>query len=95
MLFLLLWIRPGSAAFGVIGGLSLDTDFERLEERLGLNRPWFIQYGEWLGNAVQGDFGDSLVPPQDSVSSQIAGRVVNTLEIGILTIFSQQSWVYL
>ena len=86
MLFLLLWIRPGSAAFGVVGGLSLDTDFERLEERLGLNRPWYEQYGEWLGNAVQGNFGNSLVPPQDSVSSQIAGRVGNTLEIGILTI---------
>lgn len=86
LLFLLLWVRPGSAAFGVAGGLSLDTDFERLEERMGLNKPWYEQYGKWLGNAVQGDFGNSLVPPQNTVSSQISGRVGNTIEIGLLTI---------
>jgi peptide/nickel transport system permease protein len=86
LLFLLLWVRPGSAAFGVAGGLSLDTDFERLEERMGLNKPWYEQYGMWLGKAVQGDFGNSLVPPQNSVTSQISGRVGNTIEIGLLTI---------
>ncbi len=86
LLFLLLWVRPGSAAFGVAGGLSLDTDYEKLEARMGLDKPWYEQYGRWLGKAVQGDFGDSLVPPQSSVMGQIKGRLANTIEIGILTI---------
>ena len=66
--------------------LSLDTDYEKLEARMGLDKPWYEQYGRWLGKAVQGDFGDSLVPPQSSVMGQIKGRLANTIEIGILTI---------
>ena len=84
LLFLLLWVRPGSAAFGVAGGLSLDTDYEKLEARMGLDKPWYEQYGRWLGKAVQADFGDSLVPPQSSVMGQIKGRLANTIEIGTI-----------
>lgn len=32
---------------------------ERERERLGLNEPVVVQYGTWLGNAVQGDLGES------------------------------------
>ncbi len=29
----------------------------KLKEQLHLNDPFFVQYGRWLGDAVQGDFG--------------------------------------
>lgn len=35
-------------------------DVIRLRENLGLNKPLPLQYGQWLGNAVTGDFGKSL-----------------------------------
>lgn len=35
-------------------------DIENLREALGLDRPWYVQYLDFLGGAVQGDFGDSL-----------------------------------
>ncbi|MFN0094878.1 MAG: ABC transporter permease [Dehalococcoidia bacterium] len=86
VLFLLLYIRPGNAAFATVGGIQEATDVKAFEERLGLDRPWYIQYLDWLGNAVQGDFGRSLVPPHEPVSDQIMDRIGNTVELGLLTV---------
>jgi len=60
VLFMLLYIRPGSAAFAAIGSVG-DADpraFEKFEERFGLDRPWWEQYGDWLWGALQGDLGE-------------------------------------
>jgi peptide/nickel transport system permease protein len=35
-------------------------DIERLRESLGLNKPFFVQYWDFLVRAVQGDLGDFL-----------------------------------
>ena len=47
-------------------------------EDLGLNRPITTRYVEWLGNAVQGDFGTSWAS-KNSVSEQIGKRLGNSL----------------
>ncbi len=89
VLFMLLYIRPGSAAFAAIGSVG-DADpraFEKFEERFGLNRPWWEQYGDWLWGALQGDLGERLTPPHDDVMGDIIEVLPNTLEIGLLTIF--------
>ncbi len=89
ILFLLLYIRPGSAAFAAVASIG-DADpgsFERFEERFGLNRPWYEQYGDWLLGAFRGDLGETLTPPHDGVTGQILERLPNTIEVGLLTIF--------
>ena len=89
VLFMLLYIRPGSAAFAAIGSVG-DADpraFEKFEERFGLDRPWWEQYGDWLWGAIQGDLGERLTPPHDDVMGDIIEVLPNTLEIGLLTIF--------
>ncbi|HJP41750.1 MAG TPA: ABC transporter permease, partial [Dehalococcoidia bacterium] len=87
LLFLLLFIRPGNAAFANIASIGdFGAQEEIFEEKFGLNRPWYVQYLDWLGNAARGDFGDSLTPPQDGVTEQIQERIWNTVEIGLLTI---------
>ena len=35
-------------------------DIDRYREVLGLNRPWYAQYWQFLGRALQGDFGNSF-----------------------------------
>ncbi len=50
-------------------------------ERLGLNDPIYVQYGRWVKNAVQGDFGISFQYKQD-VMEVIGSRIVNTLILG-------------
>ncbi len=86
ILFLLLFIRPGNASLSVVGGFNDAGRAAEFEKSLGLDRPWYVQYGDWLFDAVRGDLGKSLKPPRQSVSSQIQERVGTTVEIGILTI---------
>ena len=87
ILFALLWLRPGSAAFSSVGSIgNVGNAVSVFEARLGLNRPWYVQYSDWLWSAVRGDLGTSLIPPQNSVSSQIGERIGNTIEIGVLSI---------
>ena len=41
-----------------LGGMDADeAAVEALREELGLNRPVYVQYGDWLWSALQGDFG--------------------------------------
>ena len=90
VLFMLLYIRPGSAAFAAIGSVG-DADpraFENFEKRFGLDRPWYEQYGDWIWGVIsKGSFGERLTPPHDDVMSDIIEVLPNTLEIGLLTIF--------
>lgn len=86
VLFLLLYIRPGNAALDVSGGFNDVATQKAFEKALGLNRPWYVQYLDWLSHAVRGDLGRSLKPPRKAVGAQIRERIGNTVEIGVLTI---------
>ncbi|HEV2109183.1 MAG TPA: ABC transporter permease, partial [Thermomicrobiales bacterium] len=59
-----------------------------LERKYGLDKPVIVQFGIWLGNALQGDLGESL-GTRSSVSSEIIRRGGVTIELTILaTVFS-------
>lgn len=60
-----------------------ETEKERLREELGLEAPFFEYFGEWLGSALQGDFGRAL-RTQRSVGSDLANRIDVTIELAIL-----------
>ena len=58
---------------------------ELLREQLGLNRPIFVQYGIFMGNAWTGDFGRSTtrkIPAMDLLKE----RFPNTLKLAISSI---------
>ena len=58
-----------------------DREFvEQIREEWGLNDPMIVRYGRWLGNAVQGDLGDSIVTGRP-VTDEIVHRLPITLEI--------------
>lgn len=44
----------------VLGPYSSTEQREAWLEQNGYNRPFLIRYGEWVGNAVAGDFGQSI-----------------------------------
>jgi peptide/nickel transport system permease protein len=50
--------------------------------RLGLDRPVHVQYGSWLVNAVQGDFGLSI-QNREPVRDLIAQRIPATIQLGL------------
>ncbi|MDY7224113.1 oligopeptide ABC transporter permease [Halalkalibacterium halodurans] len=54
-------------------------------ERYGLNDPWYVQYVRWVGNALQGDFGDSY-QQRIPVTEVIDNRIWNTIWLSLLTL---------
>jgi peptide/nickel transport system permease protein len=91
--FLIIQLVPGDPARVILGTQANEQNVAALRERLGLNDPFFVQYGNWLWNALHGDFGKSLITGQE-VTPQLLHRVVPTLElagvallIGILIAF--------
>ena len=61
------------------------TDAERIElrERLGLNEPAVVQFGHFVANAAQGNFGISL-RQSEPVSTLLKSRLPATLELSLV-----------
>jgi peptide/nickel transport system permease protein len=54
----------------------------RMREQMGLDQPWFIRYFYWLGNAVQGDLGQSL-QSKNNVTPLILPRMWKSLVLAL------------
>ncbi|MEZ4732135.1 MAG: ABC transporter permease [Caldilineaceae bacterium] len=82
--FIMLKLTPGDPATAILGVQATPEEVARVRHALGLDRPWHIQFGIWLGNALQGDLGVSYISKKP-VAELILTRLPVTLE---LTIFS-------
>lgn len=60
LVFAITQILPADAAVMMLGESATPEALAALRERLGLDAPAWVQYGRWLGAALQGDFGTSL-----------------------------------
>lgn len=61
VVFLMLDLIPGDPAEIFVGeNRSTPEMIERIREEMGLNRPLYIQYLDYMWNALRGDFGHSL-----------------------------------
>jgi len=49
-----------------------------VRERYGLDQPFLVQYGLWLGNVLQGDLGYSLTS-RHSIADDLMTRIPNTV----------------
>lgn len=65
--------------------ISTGQDRARIEEALGLDKPVYIQYFNWAGNALQGDLGRSLWK-NTPVTEQLMERLPITFELGFLSL---------
>jgi peptide/nickel transport system permease protein len=82
--FGLLYIAPGDPAVVIAGDQATPADVERVRAVLGLDRPFLIQFGDWLWRILHGDLGTSIAS-NVPVSSLIAQRVEPTLSLMALT----------
>jgi len=80
VVFLIIQLVPGDPARVILGVQANDQNVAALRERLGLNRPFLVQYGSWLWNALQGDLGRSLITGQP-VTPQLLQRLPATLQL--------------
>ncbi|WP_424929261.1 ABC transporter permease [Amaricoccus tamworthensis] len=78
IIFFMVELLPGDIAQAVLGQGATEENLAALREQMGLNKPAIVRYFEWLGGAVVGDFGESIVTGE-RVSAVISDRFVNTL----------------
>ena len=78
IIFASLELLPGDLAEEILGQSATPETVAAFRKELGLDRPAVTRYVEWLGGAVQGDFGKSLAN-QRQISDLIAARLGNTL----------------
>ncbi len=75
----------GDPAIAIAGRDSSAADIARVRQHYGFDRPVAVQYGEWLGKALTGDFGQSY-HYQQSVADMLAARLPITLGLGLAAI---------
>lgn len=80
VVFGLLKLMPGDIAITLAGENATEARIAEIRELYGLNRPFLVQYGSWLFNAVQGDLSRSLASGEPVITS-IARSFPNTLLI--------------
>ncbi|WP_084078750.1 nickel ABC transporter permease [Desulfitobacterium chlororespirans] len=88
MSFLLIYLAPGDpvrAMFAVSGSIPSEEVLEQMREEMGLNQPFWIQYGTWLLKCLQGDFGISYSQGKP-VSQLLAIKVMPTLQLASLSL---------
>ena len=82
--FGLLYLTPGDPAYVLAGEESTTEEIEQIRANLGLDRPFHIRLGKWMGNLAQGDLGKSVLSNKD-VTWLIKGRIEPSMSLAILS----------
>ncbi len=85
VLFFLMNVLPGDAATSLTTAESSQQYIEKLREEMGLNKPVYIRYLDWILGMLKGDFGDSLITGQPVVN-KIKLRLPVTIELTLFAI---------
>ncbi|NTM08965.1 ABC transporter permease [Enterococcus faecium] len=82
--FFLMQLLPGTP-YTNQERLSPET-IEMLNKQVGLDKPVIVQYGIYLSNLLQGDFGISFQFKNQPVAHLLAGRIGPSLQLGLQAI---------
>ncbi|MGN8648102.1 ABC transporter permease [Gracilibacillus sp. HCP3S3_G5_1] len=104
--FSIIYLIPGNPARVILGDQATATALANLEEQLGLNEPFYVQYFSYLLDILKGDLGTSL-RTNNSISSELWPHLAATMELtvfamvfavvigvnaGIISAWKQNSW---
>src|SRR5699024_3587504 len=104
--FSLIHLIPGDPAKSMLGTKATETQLELLREELGLNDPYIVQYGNFIGKIVQGDLGESI-QSNESIAYELLQKLPATIELtifamilaiavgitaGVIAVVKQYSW---
>src|SRR5215217_267350 len=78
--FLLLRVAPGDPVLATLGDRVSGERASEIRRSLGLDRPLYQQYAEYLGGVVKGDFGKAITTDRPIVKT-IGDRFPATLEL--------------
>jgi peptide/nickel transport system permease protein len=87
LVFLMVRLLPGDPIRMFLSSQDLEVitqeQIDQLRVEYGLNRPWIIQYFDWVGQTFSGDLGRSIITRQ-KIMDDISRRIPITFELGII-----------
>ena len=83
VVFLVVYMIPGGPATAILGLEASADQINALNAQLGFDRPFLVQYGDWIVNVFQGNWGDSFFL-HESVTEAIAEYFGPTISLAIL-----------
>jgi peptide/nickel transport system permease protein len=81
--FSLLHFTPGDPALALLGADASKAQVDALRKELWLDRPLPVQYGHWMTNILQGDFGKSTTYFEDVTSVILRSLPISLYLAGI------------
>jgi peptide/nickel transport system permease protein len=88
IVFSIMRLMPGDVVIRMVEGHAYAPTIEALRRDLGLDRPAWVQYADWIGGIVlRGDFGTSFWTRQP-IWDEFLQRFPVTLELAALTILA-------
>ncbi len=85
LVFLLIHLVPGDPVEVMLGESAQAADREALRQALGLNQPLLQQWLHYIGNLLQGDFGQSLHSRQ-AISELLLQRIPATAQLAAVSL---------
>jgi peptide/nickel transport system permease protein len=82
--FSLLYLSPGDPAALIAGDLATADDIAKIHQKLGLDEPFLIRFGQWSWDLFHGDLGVSIFSNLP-VSRLIGQRIEPTLALATTT----------
>ena len=85
LIFTMLYLTPGDPARMIVGEMATEEEYQAQREEMGLNDPYIVQFGNYLGGILLGDFGKSYITGQ-SVTESLLSRYPTTMLLSALSI---------
>ena len=85
LIFAIMWMIPGDVAISILGDGANPERVAALRAQMGLNDPWYVQYGRWAKDIVRGDLGTSLFIANKPVKDLIAEHLPITVNLAVYT----------
>ena len=81
VVFVIMRVMPGDPVVALLGAKAgSEQQIELLRHQLGLDKPLYIQYLEYMGGLIRGDLGYSIVR-QDPVVTELGNYLPATIEL--------------
>ncbi|MFM1722778.1 MULTISPECIES: ABC transporter permease [Rhodococcus] len=85
--FALVSLIPGDPSVAMLGEGRSPEEYAQARADMGLNDPFFTRYWDWLSGALQGDLGNSMVPPQGPVTDSISAALPVSIQLAVMGLF--------
>jgi peptide/nickel transport system permease protein len=85
LVFVMMRLIPGDAAVVFLGTKPTPEALEAFRHKVGLDKPIYLQYFDWIGRLARGDLGISITTGTD-IRQELATRLPITLELTLLAI---------